>query len=97
MVPHQTAAKNQIDNLNEEFSSMKIEDQEDGKLYKLLSNTKWKVQTSQKEEKRKCCEKYCLSRLGGIDNIIYDLKDVMFNILASDYIEGSEIFIVFVD
>lgn len=79
-----------MDNLKDEFSSMKIEDEEDGKLFKVLSNTKWKIHTPQSEEKKKsCCEKYCLSKLGGVDNIICDLKDVMYNVLASDYIKGK--------
>ena len=83
-------SKDSIDNLNEEFNTLKIENHEPNKLYKILSNTKWKIHTPQNEERKKsCCEKYCLSKLGGIDNIICDLKDVMYNVLASDYIKGN--------
>ncbi|XP_065226445.1 ATPase family gene 2 protein homolog A [Planococcus citri] len=91
ILPHQSS-KDPMDNLNDDLSNLKIENQEPNKLYKILSNTKWKIQTSLNEDtKKSCCEKYCLSKLGGITNIISDLSNVMLNVLISDYTTGESI------
>lgn len=78
-----------IENLDEEMSKISVTDEGD-KLYKVLANTKWKIKTSVDDDNKKSCsEKYCLSKLGGIDSIIRDLRDVLYNVLASDYINGT--------
>ncbi|XKL60010.1 hypothetical protein PGB90_001026 [Kerria lacca] len=79
-------SENSIDNITEHLKNIELDENENDTLYQILPNTKWEIKTSRSEEnKKECCEKYCLSKLGGIDKIICDLKDKMYYVLASDF------------
>lgn len=78
-----------IDTITQDLANVEIAENEPRKLYKILSNTLWKIKTALEDDSRKSCsDKYCLSKLGGIDDIIGNLKDAVYNILATDYIKG---------
>lgn len=78
-----------VDAITEDLASIEIGESERGKLYRILPNTLWKIKTSLEDDSRKSCsDKYCLSKLGGIDDIIENFKDAVYNILATDFIKG---------
>lgn len=79
-----------MDTITEDLANIEIRESDPGKLYKILPNTLWKIKTSLEDDCTKSCsDKYCLSKLGGIDDIIENFRDAVYNILATDFIKGE--------
>ena len=89
-------SEDEIDSLKDNFAGIKLVEGRKEKLYKILPNTDWKFTNSEYTEQENVTnDKLNLSNLGGLDDVIVELKNIVFKISTTVPTEGEGAVLLF--